>query len=319
MKVAILGAGKFLCDELMSKSKNIEIVAFIDNFLSGEYKNIKIYKPDEILNNKDIEAVYIAVGAQKALKTAINTIRQYGIDNIYMMHDIVGKCKLSIFDEEGKFINYRMRKLVFSNEKPLLHYFEVPITDKCNLNCKGCLFASNLSCDRGHVPLERLGKDASRMAELFIDVPWIRILGGEPLMHPDIIEILEFYRKMFPTTEIDLCTNGLLIPKMNDIFWKCVIDNRISIYVSGYKPTYSMLDKIDMILKDKGIPYAILKRDKFNKYYTLEANNDELESYEKCMASGCYEVYRGKISTCSGIIAFLSTSQYNRNRIIRMD
>jgi hypothetical protein len=91
---------------------------------------------------------------------------------------------------------------------------------------------------------------------------------------------------------------------MSDEFWDCIIDNRISIHVSGYKPTYNILDNIDLTLKGKGIPYTILKREKFFKYYTLKPVNNEIESYEKCIASGCYEVYRGKISTCSGIIAF---------------
>ena len=49
MKVAIFGAGKagkFLIDEIIEKSGNIQIVGAIDNKIEGEYRGISISKPD---------------------------------------------------------------------------------------------------------------------------------------------------------------------------------------------------------------------------------------------------------------------------------
>lgn len=307
-KIVIFGAGKagqFLYDQIVSESEDYMVIAFIDNIVKESYNDVPVMEPQYFFESANIQydAIFLAAGAQKTLKLMIKTCRKYNVADIYMMHDIAGKCQLSLF-ENGKMITRYIRKLRFSKEKPSLSYFEVPITDNCNLNCKGCLFASNVTSGVKHVPLEELKRDAKRMSELFYDVPWIRILGGEPLMHPDIKKILTYYRECFQDSEIDLCTNGLLIPKMDADFWTCIKDNRISIHVSGYKPTYSMLDKIDCILKEQKVPYAILKREEFAKYYTKHGNNDIHKSYEKCMASGCYEVYRGKISTCSAMIAF---------------
>ena len=67
----------------------------------------------------DIDAVFIAAGAQKTLKTMINACRENDIDQLYMMHDIAGKCRLPLFDEKGM-IETRIRKLRFSNQKPSL-------------------------------------------------------------------------------------------------------------------------------------------------------------------------------------------------------
>lgn len=135
-------------------------------------------------------------------------------------------------------VKIRIRKLRFSKEKPSLSYFEVPITDSCNLNCKGCLFASNMTKGIQHIRFDTLVKDARRMSELFYDIPWIRILGGEPLMPPNITEILRTYREYFPDSEVDLCTNGLLIPSMRETFWDCIKKERILIHISGYEPVY---------------------------------------------------------------------------------
>lgn len=65
-----------------------------------------------------------------------------------------------------------------------------------------------------------------------------------------------------------------------------------------------MLEKLDGMLKKRDIPYAILKREEFLKYYTKTPDQDMQKSFEKCIASGCYEVYRGRLSTCSAVIAF---------------
>lgn len=307
MKIVIFGsgnAGKFLFNEISNNSEDIEVIAFLDNFAYGDYKGKRIYRPEDFFDIYGmIDAVFIAAGAQKTLKTMIDICLENKIYDIYMMHDIAGKCHLPLFDETGM-IETRIRKLKFSKEKPSLSYFEVPITDCCNLNCKSCLFASNLVQGAQHVDIKILRQDADRMSQLFFDIPWIRILGGEPLMHPDIIEVLQLYRKYFPESEIDLCTNGLLISKMNYEFWNCIRKERISIHISGYKPVYHLLNQIDSILKEQQVPYAILRRDKFLKYYTKESTNDMQKSFEKCIASGCYEVYKGRISTCSAVIAF---------------
>lgn len=309
MKVVIFGAGnagKHLLNEIQNKSKNIQVIAFLDNALSGEINGISIYRPIDFLKESicyEADSFFLAAGAQKTLKIMIDTLYDNGIREIYMMHDIAGKCKLPLF-ENGVMIPERLRKIIFSDKKPTLPYIEIPITDRCNLNCKGCLFACNMIESNSDVEINIILNDVRRMRELFEDIPWIRVLGGEPLMHPKINDILKGIREIFPKSEIDLCTNGLLLPKMEEDFFQTLLNNRIAIHVSGYKPTYSMLDDIDKILCEYGLNYTILKREEFIKYYTTEPDNQMRISYERCIASGCRELYRGRLSRCSAAIAF---------------
>ena len=309
MKIVIFGAGdagEFLANQIIEKRKDIEIVGILDNKITGTYCNIRIQKPDDYFNEKleKIDAVFIAAGAQKTVTLFINYIRSKIECDIYMLHDIAGKCKISPFSENGAIDDTRLRKIRFSYEKPTIPYFEVPITDDCNLNCKGCLFACNGIDENENISFEQIKRDAFKMKELFFDVPWIRILGGEPLLHKDLNEILSMYRSVFEDSEIDLCTNGLLIPKMDMSFFECLRQNRITVHVSGYKPTYNLLDKIDKCLSSNNVDYTILKRDEFAKYYTLNNSNDANKSFEECFASRCRELYNGKLMRCSGIIAF---------------
>lgn len=309
MKIAIFGAGKagkHLYNEIKKKSRDIEVEAFLDNKQEGSIDRIDIQKPDLYLKNSSncLDAVFMAAGAQKTNLIMMNTLLGFGIKNIYMLHDIAGKCNLPVFDENGQILSQRLRKIRFNDEKPSMPYIEVPITDQCNLNCKGCLFACNHTDQLEHVPASQVISDLKRMSELFCDIPWIRILGGEPLMHPDLLEILNSARCIFPDSEIDLCTNGLMIPKVNDEFCDQLKESRISIHVSGYKPTYGILAQIDEKLRNSGLNYTILKREKFLKYYTEESGHDIEKNFVNCIASGCRELYRGRLMRCSGVIAF---------------
>ena len=109
----------------------------------------------------------------------INTYRKFGLTELFMVHDIAGKCKLPLF-EKGKFVSRWIWKLRFSKERPSIAYFEVAITDNSNLNCKRCRFASNITQVTSDISLEEIKRGTKRMSELFYDVPWIRILEENP-------------------------------------------------------------------------------------------------------------------------------------------
>lgn len=308
LKVAIFGAGEagqYLYSQIKKFGSCISVDAFIDskmdvNFL---FEGTRLYRPNEYLKNSNIDAVIIAAGAQKAVLEITQIIRQYGIDNIYVLQDIAGKNKLPLFSN-GDFISARVRKLRFSDKKPSLPYFEMPIIDSCNLNCKGCLFGCNRNGIQEYMTVEEIEKDFKRMAELFEDIPWIRILGGEPLLHPEIKKVMELCRKVFGDSEIDLCTNGLLIPKLDDNVLESFKENRITIHISGYRPTYKMMPQINDRLSKFNLEYTVLKRDDFYKFYTINDKNDPNLSHAKCMSAGCRELYKGRLSKCSGALAF---------------
>ncbi|MFN8371268.1 MAG: radical SAM protein [Anaerolineae bacterium] len=78
------------------------------------------------------------------------------------------------------------------------------ITDKCNTVCRGC-YRLNMT---GHKPLEQI-KEEVRLLKAWRNCDNISIAGGEPLIHPDIIEIVDYIRQqgMKPL----ILTNGIAL------------------------------------------------------------------------------------------------------------
>ncbi len=65
------------------------------------------------------------------------------------------------------------------------------ITDKCNIYCRGC-YRRNMT---GHKPLEEI-KEELRFFKEWRNCDNISIAGGEPLIHPDILDILAYIREL---------------------------------------------------------------------------------------------------------------------------
>jgi hypothetical protein len=62
----------------------------------------------------------------------------------------------------------------------------------------------------------------------------IRVLGGEPLLHPHLESILYETRKHWHDAHIELITNGLLLPKMNLTLFSALKKNEIHIALSKH-------------------------------------------------------------------------------------
>lgn len=79
------------------------------------------------------------------------------------------------------------------------------VTDRCNLHCKGC-FAQAIRTE----PTDELSaSDISRIIgeSVELGVSFVIVAGGEPLMRPEILDIVG----SFPRTIFLLVTNGLLL------------------------------------------------------------------------------------------------------------
>ena len=88
-----------------------------------------------------------------------------------------------------------------------LTYLEMPITHICSLHCDGCSAYSNYNIKRT-VPLDE-ARAWMRAWSARLTPGEVRVLGGEPFLHPHLPEIILAARQFWPTSHIQLCTNGL--------------------------------------------------------------------------------------------------------------
>jgi hypothetical protein len=182
--------------------------------------------------------------------------------------------------------------------------FDIHLTDHCNLQCKSCLHFSPLAPPvfQDTAILER---DLRRLAELTGGrVADICVLGGEPLLHPDITGCLAAARKYFPADRIYIVTNGLLLLKQNDEFWQSCAENTIGIEVSLY-PIHLDLEKIKETAERYGIKtgfrgnLSTQRRTWLRQTLDLEGKQNIEKSHKLCeLANFCIQLIDGKLYQC---------------------
>jgi len=182
--------------------------------------------------------------------------------------------------------------------------FEVHLTEHCNLNCKGCSHFSPLA-DKEFMEIDVFEKDIARMAQLFGEnnIWRINLLGGEPLLHPQVNDFMKIAAKYFPNQRSQLTTNGLLLPTMSKSFWETCRETRTLIHISRY-PVRVAFSALERKAQAEGVDLIIYPRKTakiFRKdIYDLTGGQDAQQSHSVCELFGyCCQLNRGKFYPCS--------------------
>jgi len=200
-----------------------------------------------------------------------------------------------------------------------IEYIENMIIRPCNLSCQGCTTFSDLKWS-GYIPWEQ-GKTEIE--------PWLPrlhfkswgVMGGEPLMNPDLKAWIQGIRSMMPTTQIRIVTNGLLLDKN---LW--IVDLLHELGNSTLKISYHLADsKLDQIIDyiqnkfawtpvtEFGIDRWITGQDfrfqishpkKFfrtfrGSYHDMMPHNSApAQAFDMCVQQRCPLMYKGRIYKC---------------------
>lgn len=191
---------------------------------------------------------------------------------------------------------------------------EFVVSDYCNLNCKGCTHYSPLA-PKEFESIETLERTAAHLGAVTADnIGDVYLIGGEPLLYPQLTEAIKTLRRHFPKNGIKLFTNGLLLPKMDDKFWHTVKQNDITIALTIY-PIKFDYNAVQKLCRSHGIKYLIFGdrsvKGSFLRFgLDPEKKQNGRMSHFKCFNRGCISVIGDKIYPCSisGCVSHLNNA-----------
>lgn len=202
--------------------------------------------------------------------------------------------------------------------------FEVDLAEHCNLNCRGC---SDFSCiaKPKFADIDEFRRDFARMGEIFgHECERIYLLGGEPLLNPEIISFMKIARENFTKGNIFVFTNGILLARKDSDFWQACRDNDIGILISAY-PIKIDIDTIMEKAKNFGVSVKWAwdrnanEQDIFSVCAINFAGNSNIKlNFAMCsQANQCITLKHGKLYTCSfAPHVFTFNNRFNKNILI---
>ena len=141
--------------------------------------------------------------------------------------------------------------------KPQLKYIEVHLTDHCNLNCSGCGHFSSIAPIK-FTNLDKYKEDMKRLGQLFPrGIKKIRLMGGEPLLHPDAHLFIRATSAAFPKCDLHFCTNGMLLPRATAEFWEECRESKTIIDFTIYPLVRKYLKKYLSLCNKQGVDYTL--------------------------------------------------------------
>lgn len=199
------------------------------------------------------------------------------------------------------------------------------ITSDCNLNCVKCYYRSE-SESKVYLPYDTI-KDLFNEWKKF-GLKSIAIGGGEPLLHPDIIDIVKLGRKM--DFYVAITTNGTILKPIDphrvhisydEIHptWRniALIEKAIDYYIKrdckvGINHIMTSLENLEHINSFENVDNVLLIREKPKSYFTQW---DDIQSLEDYWLDACREGLKCE----QGILSFHVDYELNTSICSNLD
>lgn len=186
---------------------------------------------------------------------------------------------LQYWHHSGERILERIRKAAGS--KPSLSYLELHLADHCNLNCRGCSHFSPIA-EKRFADLKEYERDMKQLQILFSTIHKIVLMGGEPLLNPQIDAFLFLTRSSFPKANILIYTNGILLPQMPETFWNACRACSVGIDITLYPPLKQKESALIQLVKNNGLRVYVHSVTFFHAFYNRKGDTDSSVAFKKC-------------------------------------
>lgn len=189
-----------------------------------------------------------------------------------------------------------------NRNRKALDYLEVHLTNHCNLNCACCCHFAPLA-EEYFMSKDHFTKDLERLSVLSEGrIRRIRLMGGEPLLHPEIKDFIRIARVSFPKSEIAIHSNGILLSKMGDDFWTACAENGVEIILSYYPVgiDYTLISKLAIIHKVV-LKTEIDTKTKLFRNFQMDLSGSQCyrKSWHYCThANASVNLFEGRLYTC---------------------
>lgn len=306
-KIILYGAAMY--GELALNALNecgVKVTAFCDRVQAGNtFCDLPVISPEEL---KQMPDAYVLICATKGFQGIKYYLEEINWKNYYEISNLLKNvnyeklrpyCRqLPIQDLIEKYNFY-----VFDNKKETLDlsFLALSITERCTLKCKKCSVLAPYyehPCDDD---FQLITDSLSNLINCVDSIAELQIGGGEPFLHRNFKEILDWIITQDKVKEISIFTNSTIIP--NEEVQTILATPKIKLLLDDYGKLSRNLDKIVSICEKKKIRYIIQKFERWDDLgdYSRKNYTEEqlVNMFKYCSFGNVMSLMKGKLYRCT--------------------
>jgi organic radical activating enzyme len=178
---------------------------------------------------------------------------------------------------------------------------EINVVHHCNLSCRSCSHLSPIF-RREVVDPDAVYRDLSCLAPHY-EPTHVRLLGGEPLLHPALDAVAEAARASGISDRIRVITNGTVFARLRPAIWEQIDELHVSLY-PGHEVDADEQARVNAEAAAHGVDVTWKRFGYFRESYSEVGTDDrELVSaiYTTCQIAHrwrCHNVVDGAFYKC---------------------
>lgn len=186
---------------------------------------------------------------------------------------------------------------------------DVDVVSHCNLNCASCYHFSPIARPR-FLSRQSYERDLELLARVEGADAYFRgifLMGGEPLLHPELPELVLATRRHLPTAKLRITSNGLLLRSMGPEFWDALRGAGCKLILTPY-PIGLDYEGLIALARSHGVEAGMAggsaEGDAVSRFLRTpldeEGLQDRTASFNSCPLGGCcLQLLDGKIFPCN--------------------
>lgn len=197
---------------------------------------------------------------------------------------------------------YSFLMAILCFKKFYLKYLEIPVTTGCTLCCRHCANLLQYYDRPRHGSVEQIIGSLTAILSSVDGVALLRILGGEPLLHPELCRILDFCLKEQKIKKIEVATNGTLL--FSEDALASLADHvgakpDVEVCISDYGQNSGKKDILVRQLEEAGIAYRV-ESNKWRAAGNISRRNHSADAMKKIFweCSKCVSLLNGELHIC---------------------
>lgn len=187
---------------------------------------------------------------------------------------------------------------MISDTRISLQCIEIYITNECNLTCSDCNRYNNYDF-RGHFDW-RASEQALLAWGQRITADTITIIGGEPLMHPDLAEWVDLILRAWPSEPVMIQSNGLV--RKDDLHRILASSHNVGIVASLHQPgmektmrKYRTITRMEQVVDNTNFTACAI-RDREDHFIVHDSPVDK--AFAACTMSRSHTLIDGVLYKC---------------------